>query len=299
MSEKYNTLPRFGSGTGDDMKETLTMWRDSRMIALTAVIAAVYMTALIPFKGLVIVPGFTEVRPANALPVAFGLLFGPAAAWGAAIGNLLSDAFGGTLSWGSVFGFVGNFFSAFVAYKLWGHLGPLSAGERPSMDSFSQLGEFVVISLVSAAGTAAIIAWGLDLLGLFPFSAFALIVAVNNFLAATVIGPPLLYLLYPRMEAAGLRYSDFLRDRQLPTVSPERRRVSAIGLTAVAVGWLVGGVLIGVLVQSIPFGVPTGGIRPGTGGSTLQAAFGAAAFVTLLWFSLRSGSRYPFDRRGD
>jgi energy-coupling factor transport system substrate-specific component len=277
------------------MKETLTMWRDSRMIALTAVIAAVYMTALIPFKGLVIVPGFTEVRPANVLPVTFGLLFGPAAAWGAAIGNLLSDAFGGTLSWGSVFGFLGNFFSAFVAYKLWGNLGPLSAGERPTMTSASQLGEFVVVSFVSAAGTAAIIAWGLDLLGLFPFSVFALIVTVNNFLAAAVIGPPLLYVLYPRMEAAGLRYADFLQDQQLPAVPSERRRVSAIGLGAVAVGWLVGGVLIGVAIQGIPFGVPASGIDPGTGGSTLQAAVGTVAFVALLGFGLLSGRWFPFD----
>jgi len=275
------------------MNEVLTMWRDSRMIALTAVIAAVYMTALIPFKGLVIVPGFTEVRPANVLPVTLGLLFGPAAAWGAAIGNLLSDAFGGTLSSGSVFGFLGNFFSAFAAYKLWGCLGPLSSGERPRMDSLSQLGEFVVISFVSAAGTAAIIAWGLDLLGLFPFAVFALIITVNNFVAAAVIGPPLLYLLYPRMEDAGLRYSDFLRDQPLPSVSPRRRRLSALGLAVVPVGWLVGGELIGVAVQGIPFGVPAGGIDPGTGGSLLQAAFGAVAFVALLGFSLLSGNWFP------
>jgi energy-coupling factor transport system substrate-specific component len=277
------------------MKEVLTMWRDSRMIALTAVIAAVYMTALIPFKGLVIVPGFTEVRPANVLPVTLGLLFGPAAAWGAAIGNLLSDAFGGTLTSGSLFGFLGNFFSAFVAYKLWGHLGPLSSGEAPRMDAVAELVEFVVISVISAAGTAAIIAWGLDLLGLFPFSVFALIVTVNNFLAAAVIGPPLLYLLYPRMEDAGLRYADFLQDQPLEPVPPSRRRLVAIGLTVVPMVWLVGGIFIGVAVQGRPFGVPEGGIDPGTGGSTLQTAFGAVAFVALLGFSLLSGSRFPLE----
>lgn len=279
------------------MKEVLTMWRDMRMVALTAVIAAVYMTALIPFKGLVIVPGFTEVRPANVLPVTLGLLFGPAAAWGAAFGNLLSDAFGGTLSAGSLFGFLGNFFSAFVAYRLWGRLGRFSAHEPPRMRSPAQLGEFVVISLVSAAVTAAIIAWGLDLLGLFPFSVFALIVTVNNFLAAAVIGPPVLYLLYPRMEDAGLRYTDLVGAQSAGPST--RRRVGAIGLAVVAVGWLVGGILIGVVVQGIPFGVPVGGIEPDTGGSTVQAVFGAVAFAALVGFSLLSGRRFPAEPGSD
>lgn len=268
------------------MRDVLTMWRDMRMVALTVVIAAVYMTALIPFKGFVIVPGFTEIRPANVLPVALGLLFGPAAAWGAAVGNLLSDAFGGTLSSGSAFGFVGNFFSAYAAYRLWGGLGPLSSGEAPRMRSSAQLVEFVVVSFVSAAGTAAIIAWGLDLLGLFPFSVFALIVTGNNFLAAAVIGPPVLYLLYPRIEDAGLLYTQLAADQEAST--PDRRDVGAIGLAGVAVGWLVGGIVLGVAVQGIPFGVPVGGIEPGTGGSTLQSAFGAVAFALLLWFALRS-----------
>lgn len=265
------------------------------MIALAAVIAAVYMTGLIPFKGLVIVQGFTEVRPANVFPVAFGLLFGPAAAWGAGMGNLLSDAFGGTLSVGSAFGFAGNFFSAFVAYKLWGQLGPLSSGEKPTMRSSRALAEFVVISFVSAAGTAAIIAWGLDLIGLFPFSTFATIITINNFVAAALIGPPLVYLLYPRIEDAGLLYTDLMHERHLPVATATHRHVSAVGMAVVSVGWLLLGVLIGVVVLGIPFGVPAGGLELGTGGSTLQAATGALAFALLLGFGFLSTGWFPLE----
>jgi energy-coupling factor transport system substrate-specific component len=275
------------------MKEVFTMWRDARMVALTAVIAAVYMTALIPFKGFAIVPGFTEIRPANVLPVALALMFGPAAAWGAAIGNLLSDAFGGTLSAGSAFGFVGNFFNAYVAYKLWGHLGPLSSGERPTMRSPRQLLEFVVISFVAAAGTAAIISWGVDSLGLFPFSVFAIIITVNDFFAAAVIGPPLLYLLYPRIEDAGLLYTELMDEHELPTVSPRDQRYAAAGLAVVSVAWLVIGIAISVGVEGVPLGVPSGGVQPGTGGSTLQAAFGTVAFVLILGFSALSSGWSP------
>ncbi|MEN8173699.1 MAG: QueT transporter family protein, partial [Chloroflexota bacterium] len=71
------------------MKEVISMWKNTRMIILVALTAAIYAAFLIAFKGgIVIVPGITEVRPANVFPPVFGLLFGPAGAWGSAIGNL-------------------------------------------------------------------------------------------------------------------------------------------------------------------------------------------------------------------
>jgi len=73
------------------MKEVFTMWKYTQMIVLTALSAAIYAAVLIPFKGFVIIPSLTEVRPANVFPFVFGLLFGPAGAWGAAIGNLIGD----------------------------------------------------------------------------------------------------------------------------------------------------------------------------------------------------------------
>ena len=60
------------------MKEVVTMWKNTRMIILVALSAAIYAAFLIVFKGgLVIVPGITEVRPANVFPPIFGLMFGP------------------------------------------------------------------------------------------------------------------------------------------------------------------------------------------------------------------------------
>ncbi|WP_411968804.1 QueT transporter family protein [Haloferax sp. YSSS75] len=273
------------------MREVFTMWRDGRMVALTAVITAVYMTGLIPFKGFAIVPGFTEIRPANVLPVVLGLLFGPAAAWGAGFGNLFSDAFGGTLTAGSTFGFVGNFFSAFVAYKLWGNLGRLSSGEKPKMRSVSQLVEYGVISFVAAATTATIISWGVDLLGLFPFSVFAIIITLNNFLAAAILGPILLYVLYPRFEAAELLYTDILAQRDDFETPARQRQIPAIGIAVVSVSWLVVGILVGVVVEGVPFGVPASGIVLGTGGSMVQTAIGAVAFALILGFSAMTGSK--------
>ena len=52
------------------MKEVFTMWRHTQMVVLVALSAAIYAAVLIPFKGFVLVPGFTELRPANVFPIA-------------------------------------------------------------------------------------------------------------------------------------------------------------------------------------------------------------------------------------
>ena len=94
------------------------MWKYTRMVVLVALTAAMYAAALIPFKLLPIIPGITELRPANVFPVICSLMFGPAGAWGAAIGNLIGDLMGGTYGLGSYFGMVGNFFFGYIPYKL-------------------------------------------------------------------------------------------------------------------------------------------------------------------------------------
>ncbi|UCD57643.1 MAG: QueT transporter family protein, partial [Candidatus Hydrogenedentota bacterium] len=102
------------------MREAFTMWKYTKMVVLVAVTAAFYAALVIPLKGIPIIPGITEFRPGAVIPVVFGLLFGPAGAWGAAFGNVIGDFFG-TFGIGSLFGFLGNFFYGFLAYKVWAH----------------------------------------------------------------------------------------------------------------------------------------------------------------------------------
>ena len=90
------------------MRDAMAMWRNTRLVVLTAMSASLYAAMLIPFKVLPIIPGVTELRPANAVPVVCSFLFGPAGAWGAAIGNVIGDFFGG-IGPGDLFGFAGNF----------------------------------------------------------------------------------------------------------------------------------------------------------------------------------------------
>lgn len=227
------------------MREVFTMWRDTRMIMLVAVVAAVYAAILIPFKVFTILPGLTSVRPANAFPVVFSLMFGPAAAWGSAIGNLIADIFGGTFGLGSIGGSVGNFFFGFVGYKIWGNLGLLSSDEEPSMHTIGQIVEYGIIAITSSAVCAVIIAWAADFLGLVPFSVLAPIIMVNNTLAAVILGPPLLYLIYPRIKNMNFLYPELLGNEELSDAGAFRRYVAAYGFIVVSLVWLGVGLLVG------------------------------------------------------
>src|SRR4029450_2970776 len=100
------------------MRDAVAMWRNTRLVVLAAVSASLYAALLIPFKVRPLVPGVTELRPANAVPVVCSCRFGPGGGWGAAIGNLIGDFFGG-IGPGDFFGFAANFLYGFLPYRAW------------------------------------------------------------------------------------------------------------------------------------------------------------------------------------
>ena len=227
------------------MKEVVKMWGNTRMIILTALSAAIYAAFLIAFKGgIVLVPGITEVRPANVFPPVFGLLFGPAGAWGAAIGNLIGDIFGGTMGIGSIFGFFGNFLLGFVPYKMWGAVFGLVTKEDMSQttNSLMKLVAFEIVALVSSAACAIVIAWYLDLAGIVPYAFLAITITVNNFAAAVVLGPILLSLFYPRVKRWNLIWTDIMDKEDV-----SKGFAVNLGSTLMTIGAL-GGLIVGILV---------------------------------------------------
>jgi energy-coupling factor transport system substrate-specific component len=263
------------------MKEIFTMWRSTQMIVLTALVAAVYAAVLIPFKAIPLLPGFTEIRVAQIIPPVAALLFGPAAAWGTAFGNLIADVFGGTLTIGSTFGFVGNFFLGAIPYVLWGRLGPLSSGEAPEMKNGKQIGEFVVLTAISGIACAAIISWGLEVLNLFPFTVLGTIIAINNVLLPAVLGWLVLRLLYGRVQRMGLLWSDVMAREDIGTA-----RAASAGTFLFTVGGL-GGWVVGMalsLMEGGALGEP-GFAQFGEGGAP-SVVFGVAPFMVALALAL-------------
>lgn len=268
------------------------------MVALVAFVAVFYVIVLLPFKGLTIVPGIASVRPAGVLPVVFSLLFGPAAAWGAMFGNAVGDLLGGTWTVASYFGALGNFLFGLVGYRLWGNLGPLSSGGVPDMATGEQFSEYLVVVVVSSALTAATISWGVEVLGLLPFSVLGTSIALNNLVAGVVLGPPLLYVSYPLAERKGLLYTQVMDADALQNGNPRRNRLTAAGLSVVSVAWLLIGIGVSVVIRGVPFAARPGPNTMGGGGSTVQIALGSVAFVFAV-VCVALGSQRIDELRGD
>lgn len=250
------------------MKPLLKMWGNTRMLVMAALTAALYAALLIPFKPLILIPGLTEIRPAAAIPLVAGLLFGPAGAVGAALGNLLGDFFG-SLGWGSLFGIGGNFLLAYIPYRL------VLPGARPYLASWKGLLAVEGGILLGAAACGLFIGWGVDLLGLAPFAALGNIITANNVIYPAILSPLLLKALDGRVRKLGLLYPDVL------DLAPARPRTFALGLIIIIVA-CAGGLAVGNIIS---LGLEGQGLfaagfgpdfRPGTVG------VGVAPFIALL-----------------
>jgi energy-coupling factor transport system substrate-specific component len=258
------------------MKEIFTMWRHTQMVVLVALSAAIYAAALIPFKGIPLIPGFTEVRPANVFPFVFGLLFGPAGAWGAAIGNLIGDFFG-TLGPGSIAGFVGNFFLGFLPYKMWGSFFRRGENMETNVNSGKKLVVYFAVTILASVVCAFWIAWANDLLGNVPFAALGSIITVNNAVAGLVLGPFLLLVLYPRVKKWRLLWTEIMRPDEVPAA-----RLQTLGnilMWVGGIGALVLGLALGLgLYQQ---GLAAAGFASGGAGG-LGIGLGLIPFLVLI-----------------
>ncbi|HID95231.1 MAG TPA: QueT transporter family protein [Candidatus Latescibacteria bacterium] len=243
------------------MRELLDMWRYTKMVVLVGLAAGLYAAVLIPFKPITIIPGFTEIRPAAVLPVVFSLLFGPAAAWGSAFGNIIGDFFG-TLGLGSIFGAIGNFLYGYIPYRLWRRL---SAGQ-PVIRSGRGLLVYLLAVIPACIACGVFIGWGVDLLGLVPFAALANIILVNNLLVSLILGPILLSVLVPRVKRWGLAYGDIMEMEPVSSV-----RLGGVGHLLLWLG-VIGGLAVG---NALSFSLLPGLLKGAVG-------VGVAPFIALI-----------------
>jgi energy-coupling factor transport system substrate-specific component len=171
--------------------EIFSVFGNKEKLIKASLCALVFVGIAVPFKVMVIIPGLTEVRPVNAIPIVAGLLFGPAGAWGCAFGNLAADVFG-TFSIGSVFGFLGNFAAAYLPYKIWHMSG---SGEAPNVKTHKNIWRFIFISAFSSLSVAVIISWGLDVLNIVWGSHLFLIILLNDLGFSLFLGLPVFIVL--------------------------------------------------------------------------------------------------------
>ena len=233
------------------MKAAFRMWKNTRMIILVAVCAAIYGAALIAFKTAIpIIPGITEVRVANIFPMVFGMLFGPAGAWGTAIGNLIGDIFGGTLGPTSIAGFIGNFLLGYLPYTMWMTFFPFAERSREwRSDSWHSWVSYILIAFISSAACAVVISIAVDALGIVPYTVLTKIIAFNDTIASW-IGILLFISVYVvTKQQLGLFWADVMDENDVGL--PITGTMGAWLVTVASIFGLLGGIITNLPATTI------------------------------------------------
>ena len=221
------------------MRAAFTMWKNKRMIILAAVCAAIFWTArtalMIDFP--LLAPEVTEIGAANLLPMLFGLLFGPAGAWGAALGNLISDL--GTLTFKSLIDFVGIFLLGYLPYTMWTTLKPLADGQRnPAVKNRRSWMLYILIALISSVAGSVVVTTWLEALGFLPYTVLFVILVIVSVISAfgSLIGGILFLAVYGVLKKRlGLIWWDVMDEQDIG-----KPLAGTIGAWLVTTGMLIG-----------------------------------------------------------
>ncbi|MCE5214550.1 MAG: PP2C family protein-serine/threonine phosphatase [Methanobacterium sp.] len=170
--------------TTEDMNITSLKSKGIRLV-LCSLITFIFT---LPFHYLFQIIPVSELRPASALPPAFGLLFGPWGAAGAALGNLASDIMLGYPPEILVIGFFAQFLYGYIPYKLWytWNRGELTL---PRLNTVYNLIKYVIIISINAFIIAVLLGFllqGVGISNIFSFS--TLLFASNNFDFCIILG---------------------------------------------------------------------------------------------------------------
>lgn len=182
-----------------------TKW-DAMALIKVAIVAALFGGGLAIFAGVVFVPGIAYLRPAQAFTTVFGILFGLPGAMGSAVGNFIGDIFAGTLTLGSVAGFIGNFMSAYVPYRI------VYAARRADLSSLGDVLNYAWAVVAGAFVIAFYIPWWLAVLSIIPaevaWTAVFGNIWLNGLITPWILGFILLKILYPYVKRWNMYWAD-------------------------------------------------------------------------------------------
>ncbi len=187
------------------IRKTTTKW-DAMSLITVAICAALFGGGLGLTAGIVFVPGIAYLRPAQALTTVFGILFGVPGALGSAVGNFIGDIFAGTLTLGSVAGFIGNFMSAYIPYRI------VYRPEEAEVNTLAKVARYVFAVIAGGFVIAFYIPWWLAVLNIIPpevawIGVFGNI-WLNGLITPTILGFILLKLLFPYTRRWNMYWAD-------------------------------------------------------------------------------------------
>ena len=185
------------------MKEILKPFTKKEWLFRILFVGVLFVVVAAPFKSILsLVPGMTEVRPANMIPVVFGIMWGPAGAWGIAIANAITDIISGSGFHIWFPGFLINFFYAYLPYKMWYSM-DFGRGyvEKPRLRSVNDILRFIFIVFIDSLITTVLLSMLFEYLGFQTYGSSGLLLFFNNFDFAVVLGIPVLLLWSSRRKA--------------------------------------------------------------------------------------------------
>lgn len=224
------------------MYDLIDVWKKPRMVISILLTALFYAALTIPFKGLIIIPNVSEIRPSAFVPVLASFIFGPAGAWGAAFGNLLGDLFG-TLSYASIFGFIANLFLGYMPYKLWYHLFRQDT-KQIEIDSHSKtdMKNAILSGLIANLFCAIVVAGGVFWVSGKSYVELWLVVMINNSLSLILLWP-CLKLIIPFSQRFELNWFYQLRKSARPVSTPTQQLSVMVAIVFLISGTLITGAL--------------------------------------------------------
>ena len=259
--------------------------RNTRRLHLLVTVASVAVV-----YAVVSAASVAPFRPEYGVAVFLGIGLGPAAALGAALGQVLHDSVVGSLGTSTVFAVTAALLTALVGYAVWGKVVASSDTPPDFRDGKgAQFAEYAVVVLTGTALSASVVGWGAEVLGNATFSVAAVPVFVGAVIASAV-GPPFLYLLsYVAEKGTKAEHAN-------GEVMQRQAHVAATGVVLVSLSWFVGGVGFAVFIEDAPlFAADATGATEG--GSTVLVDNGVVSLlfvVALLFLSVR---RLPWARR--
>ena len=185
----------------DSMHELAEVWTRKQGLTWIAVTAILYALVLIPFNQIHWDVAGIPIRPAAALPVVFGILWGPAAAWGLGIGNIAGD-FSGSWSLMSSLGFLINVLYPYLSYLLWHRL---MKGHELRMNHY-RLAVFLLVTFVTTLTCLALLAACGTIFFNRPFESKFLGYFGNSIVWAMIAGPVIFSWIFTKAVRNGWVY---------------------------------------------------------------------------------------------
>ncbi|MDD3279706.1 MAG: SpoIIE family protein phosphatase [Lachnospiraceae bacterium] len=182
------------------MKEILVIIKEKRYRIHILYSAVLFLVFNIPFRLLLGLLPYSEVRPSNMIPPVLGILWGPPGAVGTALMNMLLDIF---ISKSPVTvwlpGVIINFFYAYLPYKMWYGFGK-KPSVLPKMERVSEILRYIAVILVDSTVTTTLLLLAFEHAGERCGKKEAWFLFFNNFDFAILLGVPFLIFLSLRQE---------------------------------------------------------------------------------------------------